>query len=298
MNRFNKIYSKIMLSPLTCNPFVVEFMSFIARQFCPSKKNHSGLHNSSIYAEQLKSRGFTDFLPLFTDDMVTEMRCYFENIYCHDPWRSNLGLFKFDEVPSDETNMGWFTRQQVFSCPNMLDTLSHSLVTSILEEVFKCKPTLGFTEGWWAYTNRSRPKGSQRFHRDFEGIKFIKLFIYLTDVSIQNGPTVYVGGSHKSRKLFHPKAMQDDEVISAFGEENIHTILGKAGSCFLADTRGIHKGNLPTKDPRLAIISQYCIWRSTNAPITPYGHALESCHDPYLFRHYLRPRKDVVGINI
>jgi hypothetical protein len=287
MNYINNLYSKFLLSRALQNPSMINLLATIMAKLCPSSDFYKKNIDSQNYTKQLKDRGYTDPLPLLTPKMVKEMRTYFENQYCYDPWRKQLGEFYYKDIPSPETNMGWYTREQVLSCPYMLDVLNNQIVISTIANFLQCKPTLGFTEAWWSYTNRAISKGSQCFHRDFDGIKFIKLIIYLTDVGADDGPTEYVEGTANDKRHFHTKAIDDVDIINTFGKDSIHRIIGPAGYCFLADTRGIHKGSLPVNNDRLAIFSQYTILRSTNSPPKPHLQILKKHHDKYLFRHYM-----------
>ena len=112
---------------------------------------------------------------------------------------------------------------------------------------------------------------------------FVKCFTYLTDVDGTSGPTVYVSGSEQlnyeiwsSREDFEKREPNDwpeirsmiqwesgqhrktdAEIKSAYGSENVKLMTGDAGTYFLADTLGYHKGLAPTKKPRLILITMY-----------------------------------------
>lgn len=74
----------------------------------------------------------------------------------------------------------------------------------------------------------------QAWHRDRDDVKFLALFVYLTDVIEKaDGAHLFQRGTHEG---------------SQFGE--VRTMLGPAGTAFLADTRGIHMGLRPTSKPR------------------------------------------------
>ena len=51
----------------------------------------------------------------------------------------------------------------------------------------------------------------------------------------------------------------DDEIETYYGSSNICQMTGPAGTCFLANTCGYHKGLLPVSAPRLAIIAYYAV---------------------------------------
>ncbi|MEI9982150.1 MAG: phytanoyl-CoA dioxygenase family protein [Aliidongia sp.] len=122
---------------------------------------------------------------------------------------------------------------------------------------------------WWAFAGRSEAKGFQRFHRDFDTPRFIKIFLYLTDVDLRSGAHVFVPGSQRSDKLRLTRYIDNDEVEAEFGQDAMVAMCGPAGTCFLEDTYGIHRAGLPVDRPRLILSAQYNIWRSPYAPKAP-----------------------------
>ncbi len=276
-----------MQRSIFCRPAVINGLARILAALCPKSAGSHPVAAAESAVEQLQARGYTDPITLLSDGQVAAMRDYFDHQLCNDPWRPHLGLFEPHTVPSPETNMGWYTESQILDAPHMIETLTHPLVLSAVEAALGCKPTLGFLNSWWAYPERAGAKGSQRFHRDFDGLRFIKLFIYLTDVDETTGPHVYVADSADDPRLYHPRALTDPEVADTFGDARIVTLTGKAGTCFLADTRGIHKGMLPAAGSRLAVIAQYALWRSAHQIERPLRAAPQGRYDPYVMRRYL-----------
>lgn len=87
-------------------------------------------------------------------------------------------------------------------------------------------------------------KSAQKFHFDMDRIKFIKFFVYLSDVSIKNGPHCYIKSSHKGLpfNLRRDGRFEDNEIITAYGIENYKEFTGPSGTVIAVDTRGFHKG--------------------------------------------------------
>lgn len=100
---------------------------------------------------------------------------------------------------------------------------------------------------------------SQRWHRDPEDKKMVKIFMYFNDVDEEAGPFVFVKESHfegKFGNLFPPKPPlgslpPDEGVRKAVSKENMHVCTAKAGTIIFADPRGIHKGGYATKKHRI-----------------------------------------------
>lgn len=75
--------------------------------------------------------------------------------------------------------------------------------------------------------------GIEVFHRDYDDVRFVALFVYLTDVHLGDGSHLYQCGT------------QDGGAAT-----RISAICGQRGTAFLADTRGLHRGHRPTSGPR------------------------------------------------
>jgi hypothetical protein len=164
--------------------------------------------------------------------------------------------------------------------------LNHPLILETAEAILGCKPLLENVTCWWAFAGRSVAKGVQRYHRDFDTPRFIKLFLYLTDVDAQSGAHVYVRGSQRSKLLNLTRYITDAEVEATFEADAITTISGPAGTCFLEDTYGVHRAGLPVDRPRLVISAQYNLWPSPFAPAKPPLRGLDGRYDPWINRAY------------
>lgn len=101
---------------------------------------------------------------------------------------------------------------------------------------------------------------SQRWHRDSEDKKMLKVFMYCTDVDDSGaGPFRYVRASHGGGTwgaLFpqHPPVGSyppDGGVEKSVPESDILTCFGKAGTIIFCDTSGLHKGGFSTAKERI-----------------------------------------------
>ena len=100
-------------------------------------------------------------------------------------------------------------------------------------------------------------KNAQYFHWDNDFSKFFKLYIYLTDVDENSGPHVYITGTHKQKFPEH-------SLCRLYSDESIYNkykipkkFIGQAGSMFLVDSYGLHKGETPTEKSRLMLNIHY-----------------------------------------
>jgi hypothetical protein len=79
-------------------------------------------------------------------------------------------------------------------------------------------------------------------------IKWLKFFIYLTDVQANNGPHCFIEGSHRTRGI--PSALlargyariPDADVFEHYPKTAEVRFLAPRGTVIAEDTRGLHKG--------------------------------------------------------
>lgn len=124
---------------------------------------------------------------------------------------------------------------------------------------------------------------SQRWHRDPEDIKMLKMFVYLNDVDEETGPFIYISKSNlgnKWNKIFPQRPPigyypPNGELEKIIPETEIKKCLGKAGSVIFADTAGLHKGGFATQNERLMLTVGYAPSSSPNAKQYIYPQDIE-----------------------
>jgi hypothetical protein len=172
-----------------------------------------------------------------------------------------------------------FKEQAVIERPAVQRLMADESLLSFAQQYFRAAPLLDFMVLWWSTVFSELPgsQAAQLFHFDFDRVKWLKVFFYLTDVTDERGPHCFVKGSHRRG---HPGAerllargyarLTDEEVISAFGRESIASITGKAGTIIAVDTRGFHKGIVPKTGDRLVLQFQYAT--------SPFGGSVPRSH--------------------
>jgi hypothetical protein len=104
--------------------------------------------------------------------------------------------------------------------------------------------------------DRKTQHGNLEWHRDRDGYRVLKFFVYLNDVEEGCGEHLIARGSH-GQKLYQfvpQRRFADDEVLIKFP---IVKIFGKAGQCFVEDTACLHKGSYPVNSSRELIMFMY-----------------------------------------
>ena len=106
---------------------------------------------------------------------------------------------------------------------------------------------------------------SQRWHRDSEDKRIVKVFLYLNDVDESAGPFMYILGSHyggKWSKIFpqdppygsYPPQGAVEKIIP---ESDFKACTGPAGAIIFCDTTGLHKGGHAKSGERLMFTAVY-----------------------------------------
>lgn len=130
-------------------------------------------------------------------------------------------------------------------------------VTEYLGEV----PILGNVTIMVSVPNNSQV-GSQLYHLDFADEKQIKLFIYVDEVTQDNGPFTFTPISVTNELIkaygYDRGRLTIDEVEKAVGAEKEIKVTGPAGTALLCDTsRCLHYGSNRNKTTRVVLLIQY-----------------------------------------
>ena len=220
--------------------------------------------------EELDTKGFHIFDNLLNTDSCDNIINGLEKITFHTKKSTKKikGLTK-ENVSKINGNTAWATNQQdILKIEEVQKLAFDKNLLNLVGHFLGSVPVLCQTNCWWSVnksTHRSNLSGNaQLFHQDTEYLKFVKVFIYLTDVEENNGPHQYVQGTSKiaQDKLgdgYTPSnRVEDEKVERLFGKENILTFTGKKGSIIIEDTFGLHKGTPVIEGARLLLQLEYC----------------------------------------
>ncbi|NEO51250.1 MAG: phytanoyl-CoA dioxygenase family protein [Moorea sp. SIO4A3] len=145
--------------------------------------------------------------------------------------------------------------QQIFENPDLLNLIIDQSLLAVAQEYLNCSPVLDLVALWWSapFHGKGTSLAAQEYHHDMDRIKFLKVFIYLTNVNSENGPHCYVKGSHirKPKELVFDGRKSDATIGLHYLESEIHELCGPRGTIIIADTRGFHKGKTLTSGNRL-----------------------------------------------
>lgn len=220
--------------------------------------------------EALNTKGFHVFADLLDTETCDKLISEIEKVSFHTKKSTKkiTDLTK-SNISKIGGNTAWVTNQQDLMKIEEVQKLAFDTnLLNLVSQFLGSEPVLCQTNCWWSVsksTHRSNLSGNaQLFHQDTEYLKFVKVFIYLTDVDENNGPHQYIQGTSKTAQDrmgegYNPSSRVDDEkAAELFGKENILTFTGKKGSIIIEDTFGLHKGTPVKEGARLLLQLEYC----------------------------------------
>lgn len=156
----------------------------------------------------------------------------------------------------------WYLNTEIYKeCQEANDLAHHEDLVNIAAQYLGKEPKLFNVHAWWSFPpNTDDYVHNYGYHYDIDSVKFVKFFIYLTDVDLDSGPHVIVANTHKKKTWFQKRnrRLSEDQAVSSFPKEDINIMTGKAGEGFFEDTFAYHKGTTPKK-PRLIFQVEYSI---------------------------------------
>lgn len=175
--------------------------------------------------------------------------------------------------------------------------LSDRSLLALAEMYLDARPRFDVLSMWWHTNFHSQPdsEAAQFYHFDLDRLKWLKVFIYLTDVGPHDGPHSFIEGSHGLRGIpqsFLSKGyvrLSDEEVLSHYGAHKEVLFAAPKGTIIVEDTRGLHKGNAVSGNSRL--ILQLQLSNSLFGAVYPKSR-LPAKKDPELVS-MIRQSKDV-----
>ncbi|MBK8817497.1 MAG: phytanoyl-CoA dioxygenase family protein [Methylococcaceae bacterium] len=203
---------------------------------------------------ELYKDGVTFFPQFLSRNEIEEIKLELEKYNCFDPWHREIGEFTYTQNPVG-THVGQIRLAATIEILHKLAL--DSRIIDVVTAYFGCKPYLDSIQAWWSFSGNDQPQEAENFHRDNDAIRFLKFFLYVTEVDDLNGPHIFVLGSHREAKLLERRRLNDEEVADTFGNHRIRSFTGKSGDAFIEDTYGIHKGQLPVIGKRLLVQFRY-----------------------------------------
>lgn len=177
-----------------------------------------------------------------------------------------------------------YSNKELASDIDFLSLATNDKVIRAASDYLGTVPTIEFLAAWQVF-EEAKQTNEMYFHMDHHGHRFLKLFFYLSDVELgggqheyipetQNQPKVdqsiskldnkkqHLGVQIKCKRKHQGAFLINTDVIERYFN-NIIRITGCAGSSFMEDTQGLHRGT-PIKNHQPRTLFQVTFTASHN----------------------------------
>jgi hypothetical protein len=206
-------------------------------------------------ADTLRRDGLAQLPPVLSSGQLAEIQDFLAD---QELVGRSGRRFRAAEAPAAE-RLASYPLATVLRCPYIVDLMNRPELLQTAAAYLGCAPTISGLRIDWSAPSDAGPTHVQNFHRDYDDWRFLKLFVYLTDVDGNGGPHEYVIGSHRKSGRFRIRPYDPRQLEREYGRERMVRITGPSGSSFVADTWGVHRGHVPSSGPRLLLQIQYSL---------------------------------------
>lgn len=243
---FIKVYC---LSFGLSNLLMEKFISFSQTNFLKKK---------DLISRELQRVGYYIFDKILEKEKLNNLKNLTKNLPYKKDQHNDVENIFYDNVNPNKLIYA-YKEEDLICKKEVLEIVTDEKYKNIAKNYFNAEPFLVSVNMWWTtnYSTEASSEAAQKYHFDLERIKFLKFFIYLTDVEADNGPHVYVESSHKVfskpfkfLKRFYSR-IDDNEIENYYGKNKIKKIFGKSGTIIVGDTSCFHKGTPVKKNSRL-----------------------------------------------
>ena len=167
----------------------------------------------------------------------------------------------------DNASTFWICDQNnIYSIPEVKELASDPFLLDIAQSYLGCKPILCQTNLWYSCKGHSVER-TQSFHQDYDDINFLKVFIYLSNVTKETGPHRYISGSINNiiePSGYKPSTRLSNDYAKRVYKDNIKTFTGEIGTIIIENTNGFHAGTSVLNGNRLLL---QLLYSSTVLPL-------------------------------
>jgi len=213
--------------------------------------------------ETLNQDGYVFFDKKLPAETIAKLRDYalktptltapkYDKKIIYDPAQPISEIYRFDML-------------DLVNNPDIQKLIMDPTLINVARNYLGCEPIFDFPAMWWstAFLKEASSEAAQLYHFDLDRIKWLKIFIYLSDVDADHGPHCYIKSSHKAGAK--PKELlkrgyariPDSDLLKYYPEKDFKTVKAEAGSIFAGDTKCWHKGTPLKKGDRLVLEFEY-----------------------------------------
>lgn len=227
---------------------------------------HLGSFNKNDFQtinDTLNKEGYTDISGRIPEDMVKRLRDWaLKTPATVAPSYDKPTLY---DAANPVSEIYRFSQQDQVNNHDIQRLMMDPVFINIAREYLQCEPIFDFPAMWWStpFLKKASAEAAQLYHFDLDRLKWLKIFVYLTDVDDNNGPHRLVKGSHivgaKPDSLLKRgyARIPDEDLTPHYKKEDFVCITGTAGSVFAEDTKCWHKGTPLVSGHRLVLEFEY-----------------------------------------
>jgi hypothetical protein len=216
--------------------------------------------------QALRKDGLYMFPDLVSAEVVEKLRAY---AFSHEseayPALEGMPGARIFNADAPISPTCWHPQAALFADPTVQDLVTDKSLLAIAGEYLQVVPRITTLALWHSSHKFAESNGTsaQLYHFDLSQPKWLKFFIYITDVTPESGPHAFVRGSHhrdKEGSALRARGIQrisDADIERAYGKDRIAEISAPKGTMFAADTRAWHKGVKPLTEDRLVFQIEY-----------------------------------------
>lgn len=211
-------------------------------------------------ADSLRQNGYAELSESLPPDLTAALTAWAFTTPAYATDVAETVRISPGEIPADHPRYDWRIRDLIAN-PSIQAILRDSYFHSIAQEYLGCRPGLSLIVLW--LNPAFEGENSQYvFHYDNDGPAFVKFFVYLSEVTEENGPHVFICRSHSPVKpgRFHKGVRYEEPLLlEYYGAESKRIFVGPAGTMIAEDTMGFHRGSEVRRSHRLIFQLEYSL---------------------------------------
>ena len=268
-------------------PLVIAEINKLLDEFGINRNEQSAPFNPSVL-QHLTEKGVAELGALLRPEQTLDIKAHLQSCPtygAHVAAQSN-GL----ALEGNASEFACYRLPDIAATPHVIEIANDPALISLAEQYLGCVPTIYSLNIWWSRPARDEgTRTTQSFHRDIDDYKFLSLFIYLSDVTMETGPHQYAIGTHTKEGLVRilaqslhledtgelkkiQRSQEFKKVLASLNKgqsdlapehaesiigDNYKSYIGPAGTGLIISPAGFHKGLTPRSDSRLMLWVRY-----------------------------------------
>lgn len=222
--------------------------------------------NINDVVSQIRNSGYCVLKTKLSNEIVSELISIASTINC-TPSGDNVNYLNESTYPRNNTQAPTyrFKQSDLIKQPIIQKLFCEPNFLLIASSYFHAPPILDLVAMWWstAFSKKADSGSAQMYHFDMDRIYWLKVFIYLTDVTTNSGAHCYISKSHRPGQK--PKEVRkkgysritDEDLKKYYSQDCFKEICGGAGTIIIGDTMAYHKGKPLINSDRLLLEFEY-----------------------------------------